>query len=132
MRESFAIVLGKNMSNLDEWFAGCTGRMTFATRPDPLRFRPGRALIISQDSHNRVFAVVGYLDQTRLDGAVLSFEAARRFPIPVVLTNADEKTSSLVLEKGYLNAFMYLHPTAEDQVIAEADRLCRRDPIAGS
>lgn len=129
MRESFAIVLSENMKELDEWFQGIRSPFDLQTKPDAKRFRAGRALIISQDSHNRVFAAVGYLDMTSLDGRKLSFGNVQRFTIPVVITNADDQSSSLVLGKGYLNQFMYLAPHAEERIIRESEELRRRQPI---
>lgn len=130
-RESFAIVLSENMKELDEWFQeqGAKRPIELQSSPDAKRFRAGRALIISQDSHNRVFAVVGCFESTYLEGRMLSFGDVHRFTIPVVITNANGQNSSLVLGKGYVNQFMYLAPSAEDRIMKESEELCRRQPV---
>jgi hypothetical protein len=129
MMESFAIVLSENMTELDEWFQEAKTPIELQARPDVKRFRAGRALIISQDSHNRVFAVVGCLEDTLLDGRILSFGSVQRFTIPVVITNASGQTSDLALGKGYVNQFMYLAPSAEERIMRESEELCCRQPI---
>lgn len=128
-RETFAIVLSENMKELDTWFDKVRSPIELQSRPDTSRFRAGRALIISQDSHNRVFAVVGYLNRTSLDGRMLYFYDVQRLVIPVVLRNADGRSSRLVQGKGYVNQFMYLAPEAEERVIKESEDLCLRHPI---
>lgn len=130
MKESFAIVLSENMKKLDERFRKLKSPYLLSPMPDPARFRAGRALLISQDGHNRVFAVVGCLDNTSLQGHELFFAAVQRFTIPVVLTNAHGQSSRLVLGKGYVNEFMYLAPEAEERVLEEAENLCGRQPIS--
>jgi hypothetical protein len=130
MTETFALVLSQNMKNLDGWFDRLKSPLELATKPDPNRFRAGPALIISQDSHNEVFAVVGYLDKTSLDGQLLTFGDVQRFTIPVVTTNDQGQSSPLVLGKGYLKEFMYLAPEAAERIIAESKQLCLRQPIA--
>jgi hypothetical protein len=127
---TFAIALDANMQNLDKVFEELEkGKWPIGSRSRQ-PFKQGFALIISQDGHNDVFAVVGCLRGMTLHEKEVQFKSVERFPIPVVIQQGEILTSRRVLGgKSICNPFMYLTPEAEHLVCTEADRL--RKPQLG-